>query len=627
MKSKKSIFSGGLGAALALGLVVFFLGGGVSYGAQAWLEEHKGVRLLHLSGSRAEMAAQHGKIWAKLKKEGHETALPFFLNRVSNSIAQSKWVRRFPFLKGPMEYFFHLFVTRKSVGELLPDDRKMLEAFAESAGLDPDDMLRGWVVPDTGQWINARFYGENRFLSGAFGPVSELGCSSFVISPSRSSVGMIHARNLDYESYTVYDQFPTVIYYHPDQGQKYLSVSSLGIHTAGITGMNESGLIVEIHVTTLDETSLSGRPILSVTEQVIREAKTFQQAIQLLKSANYASSWKVMISSHREGKAAEVDVSAKGVRVHPMSGTELWGTNHVYAEDTSSRKDTEFSTSYRYYSDSHLRYQTLKGQFARLGEKGKADEQFAVNTISSHEFVAQGQSKDFQQRAFHGVLSRMNNIQSVVFVPQKGLAYVAVPRIPGAKPLQGNYVPVPIDFTRMSKEDFLKSLSELPQSLRGENSGSESLERAMARYRQGAHLLTSQRDFEKGVAAVEEATRYLRSEPVYTVMLAATYLKWAGSIAGDGDPSRFIEKAVHWLERAFARRLPPYLGSLAHLLSARIHDIRGSRGLAIQAYQKVEEGFSRALREAKQAGLKVPYRLESADEMVLDYVVGDLKRF
>jgi len=99
----------------------------------------------------------------------------------------------------------------------------------------------------------------------------------------------IHARNLDYESQGVFDRNPAVIYFHPEKAGElnYGSVTSLGIHTAGITGFNEAGITLGLHQTFVDAVSRTGTPILSVTERVVREARTLDQALQMLQSAKY----------------------------------------------------------------------------------------------------------------------------------------------------------------------------------------------------------------------------------------------------------------------------------------------------------------------------------------------------
>jgi len=69
-----------------------------------------------------------------------------------------------------------------------------------------------------------------------------------------------------------------------------------------------------------------------VTERVVREARTLDQALQMLQSAKYAGSWAVVVSSATERRAAVVEVSSDGVVAREMTNHHIVMTNHVFSE-------------------------------------------------------------------------------------------------------------------------------------------------------------------------------------------------------------------------------------------------------------------------------------------------------
>ena len=107
------------------------------------------------------------------------------------------------------------------------DDRAVDEEFARGAGVAAREVLDAQVVPDVGQWLTAHLFGDQR--------IGDLGCTTMVDMAEKSGDEPLHARNLDYESYGIFDRNPAVIYFHPDASesgeQAYVSFSSLGIHT------------------------------------------------------------------------------------------------------------------------------------------------------------------------------------------------------------------------------------------------------------------------------------------------------------------------------------------------------------------------------------------------------------
>ncbi|MBI3542324.1 MAG: hypothetical protein HY075_03485, partial [Deltaproteobacteria bacterium] len=308
---------------------------------RATLTQVRGVWVMNLYGTRTEMARQHGEL---IRDRLKETTLPFFAEKIHNAINNTYIVKDMPFLGGVLRGFIDFWVTRPLRNKLPKEDRQLYVELAKAAGFPVDEALNAAVVPDVGQWLTSNIFKGNGVLKGSFGNLG-FGCSSLVIAQKD---GFVHARNLDYESYGIFDRNPAVIYFHPSEpgAQSYTSISSLGIHTAGITATNASGITLGLHQLFVNATSRSHTPILVTTERVIREARTLDQALAILNHAKYAGSWAVVLSSAREGRAAVVEVSDAGVDVRRMDGDHIVQTNHVFG---ANQKKSEFNVSYGSY--------------------------------------------------------------------------------------------------------------------------------------------------------------------------------------------------------------------------------------------------------------------------------------
>ncbi len=568
-----------------------------AFAREGTLQEYHGLYVMNLYGSRTEMAAQHGKL---IRDRLAETALPFFANKIHNSIRQTYIIKDFPALAGPALAAIDFWVTRPLRRALPKEDREVMKAFAAAAKYPVNLALNASVVPDVGQWLTTTIFHKNKVLDGAFGGNGAFGCSSFVLP---SPAGLVHARNLDYESYGIFDRYPTVIYFHPDRPgkQNYVSISSLGIHTAGITATNESGLTVELHQTFVAAVSRTGTPIIATTERVIRDAHNFDEAMQILKTAKYAGSWAIVVSSAKENRAAVVEVSAEGAEIREMTGKYLVMTNHVF---TALMKKREYSVNYSSYQETHERYTLLDRLAHDMSQTGRTDVQSAIDLISN------------------GPVAKLNNIQSVVFMPRQNAIFVGVPALEDTEPANGNFVALPLN------GDF-ETFDAMPDLPRSQPLALNRM-KAHSLRRHASALATEESKFVQAAGLLIQAAALEPSNAEYVLLTALSYFRAAPGLKNETARRVMAARANELLLTASTRNPSKYQESIIRLFRGRYLDSLATKDARVEAlhqYSLVDTTFSKPLREAVAADIKSSYETRDFRKITIDYLHGDLYRF
>ena len=120
-----------------------------------------------------------------------------------------------------------------------------------------------------------------------------------------------HARNLDYMGVGHWDQEAAVLFYAPDEGQPYVSISSAGVPLGGITAMNQSGLTLAVHqhLGCLDF-ELGGMPVGLIGDQVMRHAHSLSEACAILDGHRPNGGWTYLVASATENAILCYEVTA-----------------------------------------------------------------------------------------------------------------------------------------------------------------------------------------------------------------------------------------------------------------------------------------------------------------------------
>ena len=411
---------------------------------EARLFNRGGVRVLYVKGDRFEMAFQHGRL---LHDEVHQGALSQVANIVANSARNS-----FPKIPAVVEPAIK--VIYKLYGESMLKhgaktfgvsmDDFLLESYGLSEGADfnIDDVVHAMLGPEILQVILGEMSAKN-----APKPAGVNECTDFAIGPSGTeSGGYVIGRNTDYPLKGSFDRFPTVIYYHPTDGtQRSMAVTSAGLHMAGVVGFNESGIFIGVHTIPTTQVSKKGNPVFGVGQYVLRNARTFDEAVALFKKMKPAAGWTYSLVSTREGRSGSVELTNQNVSVRETTGGVHIQTNHFKSpEMQGANLDLNASIN----EDTRARYMRAEQLIAEMPEK--MDPEYAVRILSD-----KWDPFNHEIRGLANVIAAHTTLTSVVLDTGPGHIFVAS----GTAPVSTTpYVELPLingfDPDKFGEEDF-----------------------------------------------------------------------------------------------------------------------------------------------------------------------------
>lgn len=260
------------------------------------------LHFLNVRGTLEEMAVQLG---TKTRAEAQLGTVPFFASYLQKVFANSP-VQRFA---GFLDSATYGFVGRKLKRQFPADLRHAIETYARVAELDIDDVWRAYLVPEIFLWVIGTYHkilGTDRAMG--LGAPPTFGCTSAIAVPPRAPT-TLHGRNFDYFGIDYWDKFPTVVFYHPDEGLDYVGVTSAGVFGGGATAMNSAGLTLVIHQHFPDSFDLDGVPVAISTDYVMREARTIEDAVRILRAFPPVSGWTYVMTEGDTGRAAIFEVA------------------------------------------------------------------------------------------------------------------------------------------------------------------------------------------------------------------------------------------------------------------------------------------------------------------------------
>lgn len=537
---------------------------------RAKLFRRQNLYVLSLEGDPFEMAFQHGRL---LKNEIAQGAMPQLAKMVENAVRNVfpniplvtdliiKYLYRSD-TEGIMEYGI------QSQG----GDREkfMLEAYGISEGseLPLDDVIHAAFGPESLQVILGKQKSSptlfEREINGA---VLRQACTDFVARGDYTESGhFIIGRNTDYPLNGYFDRFPTIIYYHPSEGnQRYMALTSAGVHNAGVVGTNESGLYLGVHTIPSLEVSEKGTPTFVLGQEVLKTARSFDEAIQIFQKHRTAAAWTYTLASTEENRVGIVELSNDRVVVTENREDLLVQTNHfVSPEMQSANLDLNATVN----EDTRARQQRVR-EMAKE-RIGTLDAQEAVNILSDKwDRIHRKMSSMGNTVAVHTTLS------SLVFDSKDQKIYVAS----GLAPVSlSTYIEVPSVKTfnpaTFSSEDF-RTLenstyyTDYPQ-----------LAQAEQLYIEAKTAYDSDLKPKRALEILNEVTALVPDHPAYHFVKGIMALK--------SDQFDQAEKAFSQCERLHY----PHYQLLGHFYLGRILAAAGEKEKALTKFNLVVEEAS-----------------------------------
>ena len=383
---------------------------------QGRLFRRGGIRVLSLKGDDFEMAFQHGRL---LQSETAEGALPETAALLEKSVRNI--LPDIPVVTSSVVDYFYRNYTDKILQYAIKNkggdpNQILLEAYglAEGAQISADTVIRGVLGPESLQVVLGERFKGNKLLPAAGSANS---CTDFVVRGEVTAQGeMVIGRNTDYPLNGFFDKFPTILYYHPTNGaQKHLSVTSAGLHNAGVIGYNESGLFIGVHTIPTAEVSTSGNPVFLVGQEVMRYAKTFDEAVAIFEKYKPAAGWTYTLASVYENRIASIELTNKRISVRESKGGYYAQSNHFR---TPQMLDANLELNASVTEDSQARL--IRAEQLIRQNQGSFSVEEAVKVLSDKFDPINGEIK-----GFGNVIAVHTTLSSAVFDPARGRLFMA----------------------------------------------------------------------------------------------------------------------------------------------------------------------------------------------------------
>jgi hypothetical protein len=416
-------------------------------------------------------------------------------------------------------------------------------------------------------------------------------CTSVAVWGGASSDGALrHARNFDFPGATLWDRAPAVIFCDPAEGLRYGFVTTRGADLPGVTGFNEAGITITAHTRFHRDVRASGAAIADLGHEIVRRARTLDDAIAIARAVGSASSWGLLVSSAAERSAVVIETTGAAVAATaaPRGAQHLACTNRYLS---APLRAGEVTSSAAFAIDSDARYRSAHER-ARDAPGGLGADDLEALLGDYRAPDGHDLTDDVQRLSGDCVVSAMA-AQSIVAEPDDRRVRVSVGRAPTGL---GPYVTVPWSWDGEVGEVALASAPRAPTGRSHRGDALTADDRATARaYAEAAHAHLEGAPPRDVRARFEALVRRAPREPGFRTLAA-----FFAVITDDLAAAREHLRAALTLEGGAARRARLLLWQsrvLAALGDARAADAQRAE-LALLRGAETQTARDEAAREA-----------------------------
>jgi tetratricopeptide (TPR) repeat protein len=560
--------------------------------------EHRkiqGIHFIRVKGDLAERMRAHSIL---LKNEVRHGALLALAKK-------NEWlIRKGPgLLQSPAIQDFVVSLYRKALIPYLGSrlDKKVLEAIkisAKEVGLSFESCRESLFQADA-MMILARTSIMKYLLPQWIGQNGLPGCTSAVVLNDWTQNGkMLACRNLDYPIVGPWESNATVIFNEPtEKGEiPHTTLTTAGVHFAGVTAMNQEGLTFFAHAHFGRNVSLAGNPVVMIGDEVIRKAKSIDQAIDIVKKNLPYTNWAFVVSSARDKEAVVIEATPHTAKVRSTEEGYIAHTNYFHNPELQ-KEEALISGGYR---------DDLEGRICRMGQllkplKGQIQASHMTSALGDHVDYYSG-----TERVFSNTLSVTTTVTSAVFEPEN-LKFWMASRQESPVGL-GDFVEVDTQkFWKSTQEEYESSMQIVP----GYQPKNPRLIPAIHQFReayQSFHMNSNEPDYqEKALAALQRAATTLPEDEhliIQTGLLAFKMKKF--------------DIAYQALNSTLAAHITAHAAAVRDLFLARCLDIQGKRAEALKIYKSHVSNPEPKLAHAFKKAIRKPYREAETKSMVVD---------
>lgn len=551
------------------------------------------LNLITLNGSAYDMGYQHGVIAKELYLRGLIRFFARFLRTLRlglEDMVTSVYIRK----QAGRLFEKYVKILEYNMGKrytdfILDEMKGFADGSEESYGL-----LKGLMaMPDVLQILLAR--GLSHTAANSIAALN-LGCSSAAVwGDATADGGFIYGRNLDFFDDHSMDTNPAIILYKPDKGMKYAAFSFLGVPGGGITGINEAGITVALHIMLSKSVSSYSTPIMNIANEIMRNAESTDDAVKIARSYRFSSGWGIVVTDAKHKDAIVIEASSKHILPRKGSSTFIINTNH-YNTDLLKKREYDYSVSTT---------ASTTGRYKRAEEiirekHGKFTVDDMVLLLGDHlEYYTR------RERALGSTITAVHNVLAVVMQPEELKLWMSHGDAPS-----NNSDFIGVDLKSWMGGD-LKMLGVKPPN---PYANTYSFAAFKEHYEQAYQKYFYHNDIPGALEELEQLTQKDPQEPLYFMLKGQLYLK----------VHRFNE-AIEAFDKAIPMPDIPHRTGVSMLWKARTQDILGKRGDALKLYGTISSmsGIGANLRKAAQKGLKHRYKESKIKKHDLDFVFSD----
>lgn len=280
-----------LSASLAASVILSMVFGAASTAKEP--EPTAGVRIIQLSGTPAQIGAEHGR---QLREQIH--------------YLQDHYLKAW--FTDPNIYRKALMGAFLFRAQLLTEHSAELGALAEAAGIDPGDAMLGQCFLDLDGMVT---------------------CSTITLPADASPDGVARfGRNLDFPSLDIADKYTVLFIVRPQGRYAFAAVSWPGL-LGVLSGMNEHGLTLCNMEVTRPRRMPAAMPYTLLYRTILEQCRTVDEAIALLeKTPRQTANNLMLMDAHGNRAVVEIQPGKIAVRRGP-DHKALMCTNHQRGQD------------------------------------------------------------------------------------------------------------------------------------------------------------------------------------------------------------------------------------------------------------------------------------------------------
>jgi tetratricopeptide (TPR) repeat protein len=524
--------------------------GARQYLGTAWKERKEGTIMLHLEGSPYEMGYQHG---ALLHEEIRNGVVPLFSDPIGHTLEYRKkplWLRWL--LTKYLEISIFSPIERATPRDYLEE----LKGIADGCGIPYREIFIANFKSDLTMIMAVR---QIKARAGKLGALAE--CSSFAAAgPNTPDGELVFGRNTDYAGQGRWMRNQVLFFYKPRVGNAYVRVDTAGLIKCN-TAMNEKGIVVGGHFMAYEGAKPQGVSFTVLENEIMRKASSIDEAIAIVRRAPVCGSFGLVVADGKNRKAVAIEAVDNVVGIVSMKDDYVRLTNCATSRELQPR-----DLMARY----NLVMRDLYGRLSRL-DALITQSRGHITPAKAAEFMGDHYDTVTKTERSTGIgVGAANNVTSAVFMPARGLFWVAT----GKEPACNN------SYTGFDlATELAGGISNVdPPVLLGYKWQDTAHERGLYEYMQAFALFEQNPDDVQMILAhLDSATAADPGEPVYNEM-AARLLIHAG---------RYTE-ALKRIKATFTLVQSPNELALHRLLAGQCLDLMGKHEEACSYYREVQ---------------------------------------